>query len=76
MAIYDVEEILDINIEDGEYDTLSGYPVEKLGRVPTSRDKNRTIETTDVEYKIESVKDKHIVKVKACKIQNIKKEDD
>lgn len=76
MAIYDVEEILDINIEDGEYDTLSGYLVEKLGRVPTSRDKNRTIETTDVEYKIESVKDKHIVKVKACKIQNIKKEDD
>lgn len=73
MAIYDVEEILDIHIEDGEYDTLSGYLVEKLGRVPTVRDKNRTIETEDVIYKIESVKDKHIVKVKACKVESNKK---
>ncbi len=73
MAIYDVEEILDIHIEDGEYDTLSGYLVEKLGRVPTGRDKNRTIETEDVIYKIESVKDKHIVKVKACKVESNKK---
>lgn len=72
MAIYDVEEILDVRINDGEYDTLSGFLVEKLGRVPTGRDKNRIIETEDVVYKIESVKDKHIVKVKACKVKNIK----
>ena len=76
MAIYDVEEILDVRINDGEYDTLSGFLVEKLGRVPTGRDKNRTIETEDVVYKIESVKDKHIVKVKACKVKNLKSKND
>lgn len=76
MAIYDVEDILDVRIDEGEYDTLSGFLVEKLGRVPTGRDKNRTIETEDVVYKIESVKDKHIVKVKACKVKNIKNKDE
>ena len=75
IAIYDVEEILDIHIDEGEYDTLSGFLVEKLGRVPTGRDKNRTIETEEVIYKIEAVKDKHIVKVKACKVNKVKKDD-
>ena len=67
LAIYDVEELLDIKIEDGYYDTLSGYLVDKLGKIPTDEDKNRIIETKDVVYKIEEVKNKHIVSVKACK---------
>lgn len=75
MAIYDVEEILDVSIEEGEYDTLSGFLVEKLGRVPTGRDKNKTIETDEVIYKIETVKEKHIIKVRACKVQSVDKKD-
>ncbi len=71
MAIYDVEQILDVKIEDGEYETLSGFLVEKIGRVPTGRDKNRVIETENVLYKIEQVKDKHIIKVKASKTEQI-----
>ena len=67
-AIYDVEEALDIKIEEGDYDTISGYLVEKLGRVPTNKDKGVLIETDKVSYKIEKVEDKHIVKVKACKV--------
>ena len=67
MAIYDVEDLLDIEIEDGDYDTISGFIVERLGKVPTDQDKGKIIETDDVVYKIESVKDKHIAKVKACK---------
>ena len=67
-AIYDVEEALDIQIEEGDYDTISGYLVEKLGRVPTNKDKGVLIEKDKVSYKIEKVEDKHIVKVKACKV--------
>lgn len=75
MAIYEVEDLLDIEIEDGDYDTLSGYLVEKLGRIPVEDEKNIVIETSDVTYKIEKVKDKRIVKVKACK-NNPKIEED
>ena len=67
-AIYDVEEALDIKIEEGDYDTISGYLVEKLGRIPTNKDKGVLIETDKVSYKIEKVEDKHIAKVKACKV--------
>ncbi len=68
IAIYEVENELDIEIEDGDYDTLSGYLVEKLGHVPTEKDKDVIIETTRVEYKIETVKNRHITRVKACKL--------
>jgi len=67
MTIYDVEEILDVHIPDGEYDTLSGYLVEKLGRIPTERDLQRSIETANVIYTIEAIEDKHITRVKASK---------
>ena len=68
MSIYEVENILDIEIEDGEYDTLSGYLVEKLGKIPTNDDKKTVIETDKAIYKIEQIKDKHITKVKVCKV--------
>lgn len=74
-AIYDVEEALDIKIEEGDYDTISGYLVEKLGRVPTNKDKGVLIETDKVSYKIEKVEDKHIAKVKACKVMEEEKEE-
>ena len=73
VAIYEVEDILDIKIEEGDYDTLSGYLVEKLGRIPNEKDKGILIETDKIIYKIEKVKDKHIVKIRACK--NIVDED-
>ncbi len=66
IPIYEVEELLDIEIEEGDYDTLSGYLIEELGRIPKEKEKV-VIETKDVTYKIEKVKDKRIIKVKACK---------
>ena len=71
LAIYEVEDILGVDIEEGDYDTLSGYLVEELGRIPTEKDKGVVIETEKVAYKIENVKDRHISKVKACKIEQI-----
>ena len=71
IAIYEVEEQLDIEMEDGDYDTLSGFLVNKLGKIPTTKDVGTVIEADNVSYKIEKVKDKHIVKVKACKINQV-----
>lgn len=76
IAIYEVEDILDIKIEEGDYDTLSGYLVENLGRIPTEKDKGLTIETDKIVYKIENVKDRHINKVKACKIGKLEEDDE
>lgn len=66
MTIYDVNKLLDANIPEGDYDTLSGFLQEELGRIPGDKEKP-IIETEKVTYKIEKYKDKRILKVKACK---------
>lgn len=76
IAIYEVEELLGVDIEDGDYDTLSGYLVEKLGRVPTEKDKGVIIETNKVVYKIEAAKDRRIIKIKACKTEEVENEEE
>lgn len=66
ISIYDCEKILNIEIPDGDYDTLSGYLIEILGRIPENEE-NPIIETDKINYKIEEYKDRRIIKVKACK---------
>ena len=70
VAIYDVEKILGIEIEKGEYDTLAGYLIEQLGKIPKENEKP-VVETKDATYKIEKVKERKIIEVKACKNKNI-----
>ena len=74
MAIYEVEGLLNIEIEDGDYDTLSGYLIEELGRIPAENEKKIVVETPEITYKIEEIKDKRITRVKACK-NNPKKDE-
>ncbi len=74
VSIHDLRKILNVDIPDGEYDTLSGYLIEKLGRIP-SDDENPVIETEKVTYKIEEYEDKRIIWVKACR-NNIEVKDD
>lgn len=66
ITISDLSKLLEIEIEEGDYDTLSGYLQEKLGRIPNDEEKP-VIETLKVTYKIEEYEDKRIVKVKVCK---------
>ena len=66
MTIYDVNKLLNANIPDGDYDTISGYLQDELGRIP-EEEETPIIETKDVTYKIEEYEDKRIIKVKACK---------
>ena len=66
IALYDVEKFLDIDIDEEDVDTLGGYLIKKLDRIPKDGEKP-IVETEKVTYKIEKVKDRKIIKVKACK---------
>ena len=52
MNIDDVSKILQVEIEEGDYDTLSGYLQEELGRIP-EEEENPIIETEELTLKIE-----------------------
>ena len=66
LAIYDLEKIFDIEIPEGDYDTISGYLIDLLGRIPKPKE-NIIIETEQLDFKVEKVKNKKIVQVKVCK---------
>jgi len=67
MTLEDVSELLNITMPEGEYDTLSGYLLERLGRIP-EEEEYPTIEDETVLYKIEEYEDKRIKRVKVCKV--------
>lgn len=66
MPIYDFEKIMNMEIPEGEYDTISGYLIEELGRIPNEKEKP-IIETNQATYKIEKYKDQRILLIKVCK---------
>ena len=74
VSIHDLRKILNVEIPEGEYDTLSGYLIEELGRIPLDNEKP-IIETEKVTYKIEEYEDKRIIWVKACR-NNIDEDED
>lgn len=68
MTINDVNKLLDAEIPEGDYDTISGFLQDELDRIP-EEEENPIIETEKVTYKIEEYEDKRILKIKACKNQ-------
>ena len=75
MNISDLSKLLNVKIEEGDYETLSGYLQEKLGRIPEDEEKP-VIETEKVTYKIEEYEDKRILKVKVCKNNSVNEENE
>ena len=75
MSVSEVEKVLDISIPEGDYDTISGYLIEELGRIPSEKEKP-VIETPTVIYKVEKTKDMRIIKIKACKVEILPDEDE
>ena len=78
VSIYDLRKILDIDVPEGDYDTLSGYLIELLGRIPEDEE-NPVIETENAIYKIEEYEDKRILWVKAYRVikpEEIEEDDD
>lgn len=67
IPIYEVEKLLEIDLPEGDYDTISGYLLFELNRIPSDKEKGIIIETDKVTYKIEKIKNNRIIRVKACK---------
>ena len=66
MPIYEVEKLLDIEIPEGDYDTLSGYLFENLERIPNEKEKP-IYKTEKAIYKVEKCKENKILKVRIKK---------
>jgi putative hemolysin len=66
VTISELRKILEVKIPEGEYDTLSGYLIDLLGRIPSDNEKP-VVETETVTYKVEEYEEKRILWVKACK---------
>ena len=74
MSISDVEKALDIEIPEGDYDTISGYLINELGRIPSEKE-HPEVETEDAIYKVTEVEDRRIIKIKATKIKKVEEEE-
>ena len=75
ISIYDFEKLVGVKDIETECDTLSGYLMELMDRVPTEEE-NPVIETDKLVFKIEEFDERRIAKVKVCKINASKKEND
>ena len=73
LNLYEVEKILGVEIEEEKADTLSGYLLEYLERIPRENEHEKLV-IKNIEYRIEKVKNNKIIKVKA--IKGDKKEND
>ena len=75
MPIYDVNKLLEAKIPEGDYDTLSGFLQEEMGRIP-SDEETPVVETEWATFKIEKTEDKRILWVKACKNESKKENEE
>ena len=62
--IEEVNEVLGIDIPEGEYDTIGGFIMSELGRIP-QEDENPVIETDTFRFTVEEMEERRIEKVKA-----------
>ena len=69
---YELKKIFDIEFPEGDYETLSGYLIDKLGRIP-DEDEHPIIEDENLTYKVEEIDDKRIRYVKVCRNMNKQK---
>lgn len=66
VSAYELEKILEVSMPDGDYETLSGYLLEKLGRLPEENE-HPVLEDDFLTYRIEEYEDKRIKWIKVCK---------
>lgn len=65
-SLYEIKKIMGVEIPDGDYETLSGFLLEKIGRIPNENE-DIVIEDGKLTFKIEDYEDKRIKYVKICK---------
>lgn len=61
-SIYEVSDLLDIELPEGDYDTLAGFIVSSLGRIPTENE-HPSVTFENFEFTVEQVADRRIAKV-------------
>ena len=59
ISLYELKKILNVELPEGDYETLSGYLIEKLGRLPEEGE-YPVIEDEKLTYKIQEYEDKRI----------------
>ena len=59
-------DLLDVALPEGDYDTLAGYIVSTLGRIPTEKE-HPSVTYENVEFTVEQVTDRRISKVRVVK---------
>ena len=76
ILIDDLNEDLGLKLETENYDTLSGYLIEKLGHIPAKEDRD-VIEADGLIFYVEEVRDNRIVRVRMKRpmSENISQED-
>jgi putative hemolysin len=62
-----VQDYLDVELPIEEYETLSGFLVGQLGRIP-GRDDKPSVEFNGLMFKVEAVDEKRIAIVKVCRL--------
>jgi putative hemolysin len=65
-SLDEVKDYLDVELPVEEYDTLSGFVIGQLGRIPGKED-NPTVEFNGLVFKVEEVEEKRLAKVKVCR---------
>lgn len=63
VLIDDLNEELGLKLETENYDTLSGYLIEKMGHIPGKDDRD-VIETDALVFRVEEVRDNRIIRVR------------
>lgn len=66
MPIFDVNKILNIEIPEGDYDTLSGFIINELDRIPEDNERP-IVETEQAVFKVTKIQNRKIERVKACR---------
>lgn len=62
-----VEDYLEVELPTEEYETLSGFVIGQLGRIPEKQEDNPTVEFNGLVFKVEKVDEKRVAKVKVCR---------
>ena len=73
ITTYELKKKFNIELPEGDYETLSGYLIDKLGRIP-DEDEHPILEDSNLTYKIEEIDDKRIKYVKVCRNMNEQQE--
>lgn len=73
--ISDIEEELGVNLPDGEYDTIGGFIMSELGRIP-KEDENPAIESEGYLFTVVEVDERRIERVKIEKLPEPENEEE